>query len=79
MSTALRVVVDALVELGRYPEAVDAVLRSTSVRISPRRRVTRARAHGDLPGALDAMRRAVQRNGAASENNACDRAVWRTS
>jgi tetratricopeptide (TPR) repeat protein len=73
LSTAHGVVVDALVELGRYTEAVGAVQAMVDVRpnLASYARVSYVRElHGDLPGALDAMRLAVQAGGAASENNA---------
>ncbi|HXI46607.1 MAG TPA: tetratricopeptide repeat protein [Candidatus Acidoferrales bacterium] len=73
LSTAQGVVVDALVELGRYPEALDAVQRMVDERpdLASFARVSYVRElYGDLPGALDAMRRAVQAGGSASENNA---------
>jgi tetratricopeptide (TPR) repeat protein len=73
LSTAQGVVVDALVELGRYDEAVDAVQRMVNLRpdLASYARVSYVRElEGDLPGALDAMRRAVEAGGSASENDA---------
>ena len=73
LSTAQGVVVDALVELGRYGEAVDAAQAMVDLRpdLASYARVSYVRElYGDLPGALDAMRRAVQAGGPASENNA---------
>jgi tetratricopeptide (TPR) repeat protein len=73
LSTAQGVVVDALVELGRYPEAVDAVQAMVDLRpdLASYARVSYIRElYGDLAGALDAMRLAVQAGGGASENNA---------
>ena len=73
LSTADGVVVDSLVELGRYPEAVDAVQKMVDFRpdLASYARVSYVRElYGDLPGALDAMRRAVEAGGPASENNA---------
>jgi len=72
-STAQGVVVDALVELGRYPEALDAVQVMVDERpdLASFARVSYVRElYGDLPGALDAMQKAVQAGGSASENNA---------
>jgi len=72
-STAQGVVVDALVELGRYAEAVDAVQKMVDLRpgLASYARVSYVRElYGDLPGALDAMRQAVEAGGSASENNA---------
>ena len=63
----------ALVELGRYPEAVTAVQKMVDFRpdLASYARVSYVRElYGDLPGALDAMRRAVEAGGQASENNA---------
>ncbi|MGZ8501956.1 MAG: tetratricopeptide repeat protein [Candidatus Limnocylindrales bacterium] len=73
LPTAQGVVADALVELGRYDEAVDAVQKMVDLRpdLASYARVSYLRElYGDLPGALDAMRRAVQAGGPASENNA---------
>jgi tetratricopeptide (TPR) repeat protein len=73
LSTAQGVVVDALVELGRYREAEKAVQTMVDLRpdLASYARVSYVRElYGDLPGALDAMRRAVQAGGPASENNA---------
>jgi tetratricopeptide (TPR) repeat protein len=73
LSTAQGVVVDALVELGRYPQALDAVQVMVDERpdLASFARVSYIRElYGDLPGALDAMQRAVQAGGSASENNA---------
>lgn len=73
LPTAQGVVVDALVELGRYDEAVAAAQKMVDLRpdLASYARVSYIRElYGDLPGALDAMRRAVQAGGVASENNA---------
>lgn len=72
-STAQGVVVDALVELGRYPEATDAVQKMVNLRpnLASYARVSYVRElYGDLPGALEAMRQAVEAGGAVSENKA---------
>jgi tetratricopeptide (TPR) repeat protein len=68
---SLPILVDALVELGRYGEAERALQRlvdlkpnlSSYARVSYFRELT-----GDLPGAIDAMRRAVSAGGAVPEN-----------
>ncbi|MDP9483806.1 MAG: tetratricopeptide repeat protein [Chloroflexota bacterium] len=73
LPTAQGVVVDALVELGRYEEAETAVQAMVDFRpdLASYARVSYVRElYGDLPGALDAMRRAVLAGGPASENNA---------
>jgi tetratricopeptide (TPR) repeat protein len=67
----LPVLVDALVELGRYDEAERTLQRlvdlkpnlSSYARVSYFRELT-----GDLPGAIEAMRRAVSAGGAVPEN-----------
>jgi tetratricopeptide (TPR) repeat protein len=56
------VLVDALVELGRYDEAVEAAERMVGLRpdLASYSRIAYLRElHGDLPGAVDAMRDAV--------------------
>jgi tetratricopeptide (TPR) repeat protein len=67
------VVVDALIELGRYDEAfaeADA-LAAASPDLPALARLSYARElRGDLPGALDAMRRAAGSPGLAPENTA---------
>lgn len=73
LSTATGVVVDALVELGRYDEASTAVQQMIDARpdLASYARVSYVRElFGDLPGALAAMEQAVQAGGGASENNA---------
>ena len=73
LPSAQGVVVDALVELGRYDDAVDAAQKMVDLRpdLASYARVSYVRElYGDLPGALDAMRQAVQAGGPASENNA---------
>jgi tetratricopeptide (TPR) repeat protein len=67
------VVVDALVELGRYPEAqreVDRMVALSSDLASLARQSYVRELHGDLAGALAAMRAAVASPGAAPENTA---------
>ena len=73
LSTATGVVVDALVELGRYDDAVTAAQAMIDARpdLASYARVSYVRElFGDLPGALAAMEQAVQAGGSASENNA---------
>ncbi len=68
------VLVDALVELGRYDEAVAALQTMVDLRpdLASFSRVSYLRElHGDLGGAVDAMRRAVQAGAPQSEA-----AVW---
>lgn len=67
------VVADALVELGRYDEAVDAVQKMVDTRpdLSSYSRVAFLRdLHGDVPGAIEAMTRAVGAGAGAAENTA---------
>jgi tetratricopeptide (TPR) repeat protein len=63
--------VDALVELGRYPEAERALQRMVDLKpnLASYARVSYMRElHGDLDGAVAAMRLAVSAGGAAPEN-----------
>ena len=72
-ASAANVVVDALVELGRYEEAFAAVeaLAAGSADLSSLARLSYARElQGDLPGALEAMQRAAASPGLAAENTA---------
>jgi tetratricopeptide (TPR) repeat protein len=65
------VVVDALVELGRYAEAERTLQRMVDLKpnLASYARVSYVRElHGDLGGAADAMRLAVSAGGAAAEN-----------
>ena len=67
------VVVDALVELGRYEEATTEVERMVklSADLPSLARLSYVRElRGDLPGALEAMRRAADSPGLAPENTA---------
>ena len=67
------VVVDALVELGRYEEATTEVKRMVklSADLPSLARLSYVRElHGDLPGALEAMRQAADSPGLAPENTA---------
>jgi tetratricopeptide (TPR) repeat protein len=68
---AYPVLVDALVELGRYAEAERTLQRFIDSRpsLAAYARVSYFRElHGDLPGAVDAMERAVSAGGGAREN-----------
>jgi len=70
-SSALGVVADALTELGRYPEAVDAVQQMVNLRpdqISFARVSYQRELHGDMEGAIAAMRDAVASAPGGSEN-----------
>lgn len=70
-SAALGVVADALTELGRYPEAVDAVQQMVNLRpdqISFARVSYQRELHGDMEGAIAAMRDAVASAPGGSEN-----------
>jgi tetratricopeptide (TPR) repeat protein len=61
---------DALTELGRYDEAVEAIQQMVDRRpdLTSLSRVSYARElHGDLPGAIEVMRRAVEAGNPASE------------
>jgi tetratricopeptide (TPR) repeat protein len=65
------VIGDAQVELGRYSQAVGTVQRMVNLRpdLASYSRVSYLRElHGDLPGAIDAMQRAVAAAGPATEN-----------
>ena len=73
LSTATGVVVDALVELGRYDDAATAAQAMIDARpdLASYARVSYVRElFGDLPGALSAMQQAIHAGGGASENNA---------
>jgi tetratricopeptide (TPR) repeat protein len=70
-AAAFGVVADAYTELGRYAEAVDAIQQMVDLRPDQTSyaRVSYARElHGDLPGAIDAMRAAVNAAPGGSEN-----------
>ena len=67
------VLTDAYVELGRYDEAVVAAQRMVDLRpdLSSYSRVSYLRElHGDIDGAIDAMRRAIQAGAPRSEGTA---------
>jgi tetratricopeptide (TPR) repeat protein len=64
---------DAQVELGEYPAAIDTFQQMVDLRpdLSSYARVSYIRElHGDVEGAIDAMRRAVVAGGPATENTA---------
>src|SRR5262245_39248967 len=68
---AYPVLVDALVELGRYDQAERTLQQFIDSRpsLAAYARVSYFRElHGDLPGAVDAMKRAVSAGGGAREN-----------
>ena len=70
---AYGVLTDAYVELGRYAEAVDAAQRMVDLRpdLASYSRVSYLRElHGDLDGAIDAMRRAVDAGAPRTEGAA---------
>ena len=67
------VLTDAYVELGRYDEAIAAAQRMVDLRpdLSSYSRVSYLRElHGDIDGAIDAMRRAIQASAPRSEGTA---------
>ena len=67
------IVTDALVELGRYDEAIAAAQRMVDLRpdLASYSRVAYVRElHGDLPGAISAMRAAIAAGNPASEATA---------
>lgn len=69
---------DALVELGRYPEALDAIQQMVDTRpdLGSYSRVSYQRElHGDLDGAIKAMEAAVIAGGPATENTEYVRVV----
>lgn len=70
-AAAFGVVGDALIELGRYDEAVETVQKMVNLRpdLSSYSRVSYIRElMGDVPGAIDAMQLAVSAGGPALEN-----------
>jgi tetratricopeptide (TPR) repeat protein len=73
LARPLGVIVDAQVELGRYDQAARTLQRMVDLKpnLASYARVSYFRElHGDLPGALDAMRYAVSAGGGAPENGA---------
>src|SRR5207302_40679 len=77
-SRALGIMGDAQIELGRYPEALRSVQQMVDLRpdLSSYARVSYARElFGDVPGAIDAMQRAVEAGGPVPENSAYTRVL----
>jgi tetratricopeptide (TPR) repeat protein len=71
--TVYGVLTDAYVELGRYDEAIATAQRMVDLRpdLASYSRVSYLRElHGDIDGAIDAMRRAIQAGGPRSEGTA---------
>jgi tetratricopeptide (TPR) repeat protein len=80
-STPLGVLVDAQTQLGQYPTAVDTCQQMVSLKpdLSSYARVSYLRElYGDIPGAIDAMQRAVEAGGPVAENVAYTRALLGT-
>ena len=70
---AYGVIADAQIELGRYPEAVETLQTMVDLRpdMSSFSRISYIRElHGDIPGALDMMQRAVDSGTPNTENTA---------
>jgi len=77
-SRALGVIGDAQIELGRYPDALRSFQQMIDLRpdLSSYARVSYARElFGDVPGAIDAMRNAVEAGGPVPENSAYTRVL----
>src|SRR5438128_4282050 len=75
-SRALGIIGDAQIELGRYPEALRSVQQMVDLRpdLSSYARVSYARElFGDVPGAIEAMQKAVEAGGPVPENSAYTR------
>jgi tetratricopeptide (TPR) repeat protein len=73
LASPYAVLVDSLIELGRYPEAGRALQRWVDIKptlASYARASYWRELHGDLPGAIDAMRAAVSAGGDVAENGA---------
>jgi tetratricopeptide (TPR) repeat protein len=67
------VIADAQIELGQYPEAVETIQRMVDLRpdLNSYARVSYARElHGQIPGAIEAMERAVAAGGPGLESTA---------
>jgi tetratricopeptide (TPR) repeat protein len=80
-STPLGVLVDAQTQLGQYQAAVDTCQQMVSLKpdLSSYARVSYLRElHGDIPGAIDAMQRAVEAGGPVVENVAYTRVLLGT-
>jgi tetratricopeptide (TPR) repeat protein len=72
-SRPLGVISDAQTQLGRYPEAVDTLQQMVNLRpdLSSYSRVSYLRElYGDIPGAIDAMKMAIEAGGPVPENRA---------
>ena len=81
-STPLGVIVDAQTQLGQYEAAVDTCQQMVSLKpdLSSYARVSYLRElHGDIPGAIDAMQRAVEAGGPVPENVAYTRVLLGTA
>ena len=77
-SRALGVIGDAQIELGRYPDALRSFQQMIDLRpdLSSYARVSYARElFGDVSGAIDAMRKAVEAGGPVPENSAYTRVL----
>ena len=77
-SRALGVIGDAEIELGRYPDALSSFQQMVDLHpdLSSYARVSYARElFGDVPGAIDAMQRAVEAGGPVPENSAYTRVL----
>ena len=77
-SRALGIIGDAQIELGRYPEALRSVQQMVDLRpdLSSYARVSYARElFGDVPGAIEAMQKAVEAGGPVPENSAYTRVL----
>src|SRR5207253_9237219 len=77
-SRALGVIGDAEIELGRYPDALSSVQQMVDLRpdLSSYARVSYARElFGDVPGAIEAMQKAVEAGGPVPENSAYTRVL----
>jgi len=77
-SRALGIMGDAQIELGRYPEALRSVQQMVDLRpdLSSYARVSYARElFGDVPGAIEAMQKAVEAGGPVPENSAYTRVL----
>ena len=77
-SRALGIIGDAQIELGRYPEALRSFQQMVDLRpdLSSYARVSYARElFGDVPGAIDAMQKAVEAGGPVPENSAYTRVL----
>lgn len=78
---ALGVIGDAQIELGRYPEALATIQQMVDLRpdLGSYARVSHLRElHGDVPGAIAAMRLAIEAGGPVPENVAYTRVLLGT-